>query len=194
MWMWWVWRFWIIGLSLILDRWVSNRRSLWVYVFKSQIIVGICFLGFKSRILVDFWVYVSCWFLGMCFLFCIWLTRDLLLGLCLCSYWKPVCVFVFGWQERSTAGFVFVFLLEIGLCFVFLLDLCSCVCVLVFCVLGLCFVFWVCVLGSMFLLFLFLLFLDLDLDLGFFLKILGMWFFVFNFFYLVKINKLIFLI
>ena len=43
--------------------------------------------------------------------------------------------------------FVFVFLLEINLCFVFL-DLCSCDCVLVFCVLGLCFVFWVCVHGS----------------------------------------------
>ena len=60
-----------------------------------------------------------------------------------------------------------MFLLEIGLCFVFL-DLCSCVCALVFCVLGLCFVFWVCVHGSVFLLFLFLSFLDLDLDLGFF--------------------------
>ena len=85
---------------------------------------------------------------------------------------------------------MFVFLLEIGLCFVFL-DLCSCVCVLVFCVLGLCFVFWVCVLGSVFLLFLFL-----DLDLGFFSK-KNFWvcdFFVFNFFYLIKINKLIFLI
>ena len=60
-----------------------------------------------------------------------------------------------------------MFLLEIGLCFVFL-DLYSCVCVLVFCVLGLCFVFWVCVHRSVFLLFLFLSFLDLDPDLGFF--------------------------
>ena len=54
-----------------------------------------------------------------------------------------------------------------------------CVFVFVFCVLGLCFVFWVCVHGSVhgsvFLLFLFLSFLDLDLDLGFFfLNFLGM--------------------
>ena len=105
--------------------------------------------------------------------------------------------FLYLVDERSSTGFVFVFLLETGLCFcvwltreihcwvcvcvlvgdrfvfcvlgsVFLLDLCSCVCVLVFCVLGLCFVFWVCVHGSVFLLFLFLSFLDLDPDLGFF--------------------------
>ena len=31
--MWWVWRFWIIGLSLVLDRWVSNRGSLWFCVW-----------------------------------------------------------------------------------------------------------------------------------------------------------------
>ena len=122
---------------------------LWVYVF-----LGICFqiadhCGYmfswvsNRGFLLIFGYMFSCWFLGMCFLFCVWLTRDLLLGLCLCSCWKPICVFVFGWQERSTAGFVFVFLLEIGLCFVFL-DLCSCVCVLVFCVLGLC--SWICVL------------------------------------------------
>ena len=83
--------------------------------------------------------------------------RDLLLGLCLCSCWRSVCV------------------------------LCSWICVLVFVFLSS--VFWVCVLGSVFLLFLFL-----DLDLGFFSK-KNFWvcdFFVFNFFYLVKINKLIF--
>ena len=93
-------------------------------------------------------------------------------------------------DERSSVGFEFVFLLETGLCFCVWLTreiyYWVCVCVLVFCVLGLCFVFWVCVLGSVFLLFLFL-----DLDLGFFSK-KNFWvcdFFVFNFFYLVKINK-----
>ena len=110
MWMWWVWRFWIIGFEF----------SFGSLGFKSLIIVILC---------LDCWVVAkdglmglclylclfSCWFLGMCFLFCVWLTRDLLLGLYLCYCWKPVCVFVFGWQERSTAGFVF--LLEIGLYF-----------------------------------------------------------------------------
>ena len=119
-------------LSLVLDRWVSNRELLWFCVWiiglllKMDWWVCVCFLA-------DFWV---------CVFFCVWLTRkiycrvcvcvivgdwfvflyladkiDLLLGLCLCSCWRSVCVFVFGWQERSTAGFVFVFLLEIGLCF-----------------------------------------------------------------------------
>ena len=87
-------------------------------------------LGFKSRIVVilclDYWVVAedglmglclfSCWFLGMCFFLCLVDKKDLLPGLCLCYCWRPVCVFVFGWQDRSTAGFVFVFLLEIGLC------------------------------------------------------------------------------
>ena len=79
---------------------------------------------------------------------------------------------------------MFVFLLEISLCFVFL-DLCSCVCVLVFCVLGLCFVFWVCVHGSVhgsvFLLFLFLSFLDL----GFFFKIFWACDFLFSILFLI---------
>ena len=83
---------------------------------------------------------------------------------------------------------MFVFLLEISLCFVFL-DLCSCDCVLVFCVLGLCFVYWVCVHGSVhgsvFLLFLFLSFLDLDLDLGFFKKILWACDFLFSILFLI---------
>ena len=65
--------------------------------------------------------------------------RDLLLGLCLCSCWRSVCVLC-SWI-CVPVGSVF-------------LCLCSCL---------LCFVLWVCVLGSVF-----LLFLDLDLDLGFF--------------------------
>ena len=164
----------VVGLK-ILDHWFEfNFGSLG---FKSQIIVGICFLGymfsnrgslwvyvflgFKSRILADFWVYVFLLIFGYVFSF-----------LCLVD-------------ERSSAGFVFVFLLETGLCFCVWLTreihcwVCVCVIVgdrFVFCVLGsmflclcswlLCFVLWVCVLGSVFLLFLFLLFLDL----GFFLK------------------------
>ena len=51
------------------------------------------FLGFKSRILADFWVYVFLLIFGYVFSF-----------LCLVD-------------ERSSAGFVFVFLLETGLCF-----------------------------------------------------------------------------
>ena len=128
----------------------SNRGSLWVYVF----------LGFKSRILADFWVYVFftnfwvcvfffvfgwreifcrvcvCVLVGDRFVFlCLADKRDLLLGLCLCSCWRSVCV------------------------------LCSWICVLVFVFLSS--VFWVCVLCSGFV---FLLFLDLDLNLGFFKK------------------------
>ena len=98
----------VLGLK-ILDHWFEfNFGSLG---FKSQIIVGICFLGymfsnrgslwvyvfldFKSRILADFWVYVFLLIFGYVFSF-----------LCLVD-------------ERSSVGFVFVFvfLLETGLCF-----------------------------------------------------------------------------
>ena len=87
-------------------------------------------------------------------------------------------------DERSSAGFVFVFLLETGLCFCVWLTreiYCwVCICVLVgdrfvFCVLGsmflclcswlLCFVLWVCVLGSRFVFLLLLFKTHLDLNL-----------------------------
>ena len=113
----------MVGLK-ILDHWFD--LSFGSLGFKSQIVVILC---------LDCWVIAedrlmglclclclfSCWFLGMCFLFYVWLTReincwvcvcvltgdrfvflcladkrDLLLGLCLCSCWRPVCVFVFG--------------------------------------------------------------------------------------------------
>ena len=100
------------------------------------------FLGFKSQILADFWVYVFLLIFGYVFSF-----------LCLVD-------------KRSSAGYVFVFLLETGLCFCVWLTreihCWVCVCVLVgdrfvFCVLGsmflclcsclLCFGFVFCVLG-----------------------------------------------
>ena len=144
--MWWVWRFCIIGLSLVLDRWVSNRGSLWFCVW----IVGLL-------LKIDWWV---------CVCICVCFLAD---------FWVCVFLLIFGYvfsflclvDERSSAVFVFVFLLETDLCFcvwltreiycwvcvcvlvgdrfvfcvlesVFLLDLCSCVCVLVFCVLCSC--------------------------------------------------------
>ena len=87
------------------------------------------FLGFKSQILADFWVYVFLLIFGYVFSF-----------LCLVD-------------ERSSAGFVFVFLLETGLCFCVWLtrEIYCWVCIrvlvgdrFVFCVLGLC--SWICVL------------------------------------------------
>ena len=114
MWMWWVWRFWIIGLSLVLDRWVSNRGSSWFCVWIVGLLLKMDWWVCVS-FLVDFWVCVfffvfgwreiHCW---VCvsvlvrdqFVFlCLANKRDLLLGLCLCSCWRLVCVFVFGWQE-----------------------------------------------------------------------------------------------
>ena len=127
MWMWWVWRFWIIGLSLVLDHWFE-------FSFGS--------LGFKSRIVVilclDCWVVVEDG-LMVCVCICVCFLAD---------FW--VCVFFLCLvDERSSAGFVFVFLLETYLCFCVWLTreiyYWVCVCVLA----GDRFVF--CVLGSMFL-------------------------------------------
>ena len=68
---------------------------------------------------------------------CLTDKRDLLLGLCLCSCWRSVCVL---------CSWIYVLVGSVFLC------LCSCL---------LCFGFVFCVHGSMFLLFLFLSFLDL---------------------------------
>ena len=142
MWMCWVWRFWIIGLSLVLDRWVSNCRSLWFCVSIVGLLLKIdwwvcvcicvCFLA-------DFWVCVFffvfgwreifccvcvCVLAGDRFMFlCLANKRDLLLGLCLCSCWRSVCVLC-SWI-CVLVGSVFLCLCSCLLCFVFL-DLCSC--------------------------------------------------------------------
>ena len=135
--------------------------------------VCVCFLA-------DFWVCVFFFVFGwreisrwvwVCVLtrdrfvfLCLADKRDLLLGLCLCSCWRSVCVLC-SW----ICVLVFVFLSSVFwvyvLCFGFVfLDLCSCY---------FCSWIWIWV---------------------FFQKKISGYviFFVFNFFYLVKINKLIF--
>ena len=163
MWMWWVWRFWIIGLSLVLDRWVSNRELLWFCVWIVGLLLKInwwvcvcicvCFLA-------DFWVCVFFFVFGWREIFC-WVC----VCICVCflaDFWVCVFFFVFGWREIFCwvcvcvlTGDRFVFLcladkrdLLLGLCLCScwrsVCVLCSWICVLVFAFLSS--VFWVCVL------------------------------------------------
>ena len=67
---------------------------MFVFVFVFLLIFGyvLSFLCLVDERSIAGFVFVLLLETGLCF--CVWLTRDLLLGLCSC--WRSVCVFVFG--------------------------------------------------------------------------------------------------
>ena len=72
-----------------------DERSIAGFVFVLLLETGLCFCVWLTREIYC-WVCVSVLVRDQFVFLCLANKRDLLLGLCLCSCWRLVCVFVFG--------------------------------------------------------------------------------------------------